>query len=98
MFKVSVPINVLRCHGTKQFIVQSPALELSSCGGTESQAIKMFGDAVQLFLSEIERMGTMDEVLEELGWTKVYNQPFPWVPPELLHQKSIPIRVPIAHA
>jgi hypothetical protein len=87
----------LRCHGTRQFIVQSPALDLASCGKTESQAIKMFGEAAQLLLSELQRMGTIDEVLEELGWTKVQKPNIHWVPPELLHQKRVPLRVP-AHA
>lgn len=98
MYKVSVPINVLRCHGTKQFIVHSPALDLSSCGTTESQAIRMFGEAVQLFLGELEKMGTMDDVLTELGWTKVRSHPFPWIPPEILNQRQLPVRVPVAHA
>lgn len=94
MFNFSVPINVLRCHGTRQFIVQSPALDISSCGKTESQAIKMFGEAAQLFLSELQRMGTIDDVLAEMGWTKVRKPQVHWVPPELLHQKRVPLRVP----
>lgn len=98
MYKVKVPINVLRCRATKEFVVHSPALDLSSCGRTESRAIAMFGEAVHLFLSEIERMGTIDDVLAELGWSKVRNVPFGWVPPELLHQKSIPVKVPVASA
>ena len=98
MYQVRLPVNVLRCRATKEFVVHSPALDLSSCGKTEEQAIAMFGEAVQLFLSELERMGTMDDVLTELGWTRVRNRPFGWVPPELLHQKSIPVRVPVARA
>ena len=94
MFNFSVPINVLRCQGTRQFIVQSPALDISSCGKTESQAIKMFGEAAQLLLSELQRIGTIDEVLEEMGWTKVRKPRVHWVPPELLHQKRVPLRVP----
>lgn len=93
MFKLSVPVNVMRCRDTRQFIVHSPALDVSSCGKTEAQAVRMFGEAVQLFLSELERMGTIDDVLLELGWTRVDDPRFGWVPPELLHQKMIPVRV-----
>lgn len=94
MFKVSLAINVLRCPETKEFIVHSPALDLSSCGKTESQAIRMFNEAVGLFLSELERMGTLDDVLTELGWRKAKSPDSHWVPPELLHQKTVPVRIP----
>jgi hypothetical protein len=94
MFKVSLPINVMRCRETKEFVVHTPALDVSSCGKTESQALRMFGEAVQLFLSELERMGTIDDVLTELGWTKVERPNIHWVPPELLHQKKYPVKVP----
>ena len=96
MLKVSLPINVLRCRDTKQYIVHSPALDLSSSGKTESEAMRMFGEAVRLFLSELERMGTTADVLTELGWRKVQKPKSHWVPPELLHHKSVPIKLPVS--
>jgi len=97
MFSFKLPINVLRCRATKLFVVHTPALDLSSAGKTEAEALHKFGEATQLFLSELQRMGTLDEVLEEHGWSKNRKQAFPWVPPELLHHKSIAVKIP-AHA
>lgn len=99
MFKFKLPVNILRCRATKQFVVHTPALDLSTGAKTESQAIELFNEAVQLFLAELERMGTMNDVLTEFGWTKmrVSQRQFPWVPPELLHQKSVSVRLPATY-
>lgn len=52
MAELSIPVSVLRAHDTKDFIVYSPALDLSSCGRTEKHALKMFAEAARLFLEE----------------------------------------------
>ena len=93
-FNVALPVNVMRCRDTGQVIVHTPALDLSSHGRTESEAFRMFHEAVQLFLEEIHDMGTMDDVLTELGWTKVQKPTSHWIPPELLHQRKFPVRIP----
>jgi hypothetical protein len=43
---------------------------LSSCGGTEAKAKKNLLEATRLFLEEADRMGTLDQILEEAGFVK----------------------------
>ena len=45
-------------------------LDVSSCGGTKEKALKNLKEAVRLFLEEAENMGTLEQILEEAGYTK----------------------------
>jgi hypothetical protein len=80
MAGIEAKIPVLFFQEGKKVIAYSPALDLSSCGDTEQQARKRFAEAALIFLSEIHKMGTMEEVLEECGWHKVPDQNT-WAPP-----------------
>ena len=80
MASIEAKIPVLFFQEGKKVIAYSPALDLSSCGDTEQQARKRFGEAASIFLSEIHKMGTIEEVLEECGWHKIPNQNT-WAPP-----------------
>lgn len=59
------------------------ALEVSSYGDDEADAKKAFEEAMQIFLSETERKGTLEKCLLKLGWQLqqkpklIYNQPHP---------------------
>lgn len=48
------------------FVAHTPELDVSSCGGTKDRALKNLKGAVRLFLGEAEKMGTLDQILEEL--------------------------------
>ncbi len=76
--KAKVPLLVFE-EGDK-YIAYSPALDISSCGDTQEDARNKFGEAVDIFLSEIRRMGTFDEVMEECGWRKL-SEGKGWIPP-----------------
>jgi len=73
-------VPVLFFKEGKKVIAYSPALDLSTCGDTERQARKRFAEAAVIFITEIHKMGTLDEVLEECGWCKVPEQDT-WAPP-----------------
>lgn len=73
-------IPVLFFQEGKKVVAYSPALDLSTCGDTEEQARKRFAEAALIFIAEIHKMGTLDEVLEECGWQKVPEQDT-WSPP-----------------
>ena len=77
-FEANVPFFVFR-EGDA-FVAYSPALDLSSCGGTEKEARRMFAEAAKIFLDEIIRMGTVDDVLTEFGWKRI-TQTQSWSPP-----------------
>lgn len=78
----------------KTVVVYSPALDLSSCGKTLSQAKHNFASAVNLFLDELEEMGTLEDVLLELGWNKHEHPRKEWVPPHLLQHRQMEVHIP----
>jgi len=78
IIKGKIPFFVFK-EGDK-FVAYSPAIDLSTCGDTEEQARKRFAEAAKIFLDEIIRMGTVDDVLTECGWKKVAPERS-WSPP-----------------
>lgn len=88
-FKASLPVMFLR-EG-KQFVAYTPALDLSAAGNTFAQAQKHFAEAVTILVEECQRMGTLDEVLEGLGWKKRKKE---WFPPVVIAHESLPFRIP----
>ncbi len=77
---IDTKIPVLFFEEGNKVIAYSPAFDLSTCGDTEEKARGKFAKAVAIFLSEITKMGTLDEVLEECGWSKV-PEGHGWCPP-----------------
>jgi len=51
------------------FVAYCPALELSSYGKSEASAKKSFDEALEIFIEETVRKGTLLKILLELGWT-----------------------------
>lgn len=54
----------------RTYIAHAPELDVSSCGSTKNRALKNLTEAVRLFLEEAGKMGTLDQILEEAGFTK----------------------------
>lgn len=52
------------------YIAYSPELEVASQGKTPEQASKRIKEAIEGFLEEIKEMGTFEEVLKSVGFTK----------------------------
>ncbi|MBI4127649.1 MAG: hypothetical protein HY459_01115 [Parcubacteria group bacterium] len=82
---------VILKEGTR-FIAYAPALDLSTGGTTVKIAKKRIVEAATLFFEEIDRKGTTEEVLSELGWQKAKRQ---WRPPLLVSRESQSLRVPL---
>ena len=80
MAVIEAKIPVLFFQEGKKVIAYSPALDVSTCGDTEKQARERFAEAAMIFIAEIHKMGTMEEILEECGWHKVPKQRT-WAPP-----------------
>lgn len=55
------------------YIAYAPELDVSSCGKTTPEARKNLHEAVEIFLKETSKMGTLNEILEESGFTKVFG-------------------------
>ena len=84
-----VPVSFLK--EKKRFIAYSPVLDLSTSGKTFEQAKKRFEEASNIFFEEIVEMGTMDDVLINLGWVKFQKT---WQPPLTVGQSTQSVQVP----
>lgn len=89
----SVPVMYMR--EADGFVAYTPALDLSTCGGTFEEAQKMFAEAVTIFFKELVEMGTLEEVLTECGWQKVSRPTEHWVAPVLVGQAEEEVKIPV---
>ncbi|WP_415907748.1 hypothetical protein [Oleiharenicola sp. Vm1] len=53
-----------------QFIAHAMPLDVASSGTTPAKARKALKEAVTLFLDTAKQMGTLEQVLEETGYTR----------------------------
>ena len=86
---VKLPVSILK-EGNR-FVVYSPAIDLSTSGKTYNEAKKRFAEIVDIFFEEIDKKGSSETVLKELGWKKVQTQ---WQPPVIISQESELFKVP----
>lgn len=89
-YSVNVPVMIMK-EG-KQYVAYTPAFDLSTSGRTLSQAKERFNEAVQIFVEELDEMGTLDRVLKDLGWTKAKKT---WQAPRLVSHASERVRFPV---
>ncbi len=86
----NLPVIFLKEKG--QFVAYTPALDLSTAGKTLAQAERRFMEAAELFFEECHKMGTLNEVLRDLGWKKGRNG---WTPPMSVVQDVQTVSVPL---
>ena len=70
-------------------------LDVSSCARTKEKAIKNLKQAVRLFLEEAEKMGTLDQILEEAGYSKEKRK---LAPPKLISVQRMSLPLPLTNA
>lgn len=68
MSNVSIKIEIFK-EGDA-YIALSPELNVSSFGETIEEAKSAIKEAIEAFIEECEKMGTLDDVLEEAGFTR----------------------------
>jgi len=68
MSKFSIRIEIFK-EG-EAYVALSPELNVSSFGGTIEEAKSAIKEAIEAFMEECEKMGTLEDVLEEAGFTK----------------------------
>jgi len=54
----------------KQFVAHAMPLDVMSSGMTPEEARKALDEAVRLFLNTAADMGTLEEILEEVGYQR----------------------------
>jgi len=64
--KINFNIEVLK--EADQFVAVARNLNVSSCGDSPEEAEKSLQEALSLFLEECEKIGSLQEVLEEAGY------------------------------
>jgi len=79
---IPIDYDILIFMEDEKYIAFCPELDVSSCGESVEHAKNMLKTAVRLFLEEAEKMGTLEEILEESRYTKDENGR--WLPPRLI--------------
>ncbi len=88
--RFALPVSILRENDS--FIAYTPALDLSTVGGTFEEAKKRFEEAVQLYFEELIDEGKLDKALTELGWHKQANM---YSPPIVVSHMTENFTIPI---
>jgi len=70
------------------FVGICPDLQISSFGETIEEARRSVREAVEAFIEECESMGTLEEVLEEAGFTRDSGH---WLPRQPVSAELVPI-------
>jgi hypothetical protein len=79
----------------RTFVAQALELDVSSCGGTKEKALRNLKQAVRLFLEESEKMGTLEQILEEAGYGKRKRK---IVQPNFISVQRVTLPLPLTHA
>ena len=79
----------------RTYVAHTQELDVSSCGGTKQRALKNLKEAVRLFLEEADKLGTLDQILEEAGFLKRNRK---LEGPKLISTQRISLPLPPAHA
>jgi predicted RNase H-like HicB family nuclease len=75
----------------KMFVAHAPELDVSSAGETVQKAKIHLLEAVEAFVEEAQRMGTLTDILEEAGYERT---PAGWKAPDLLAQERAKVALP----
>ncbi len=92
MIKLNLQLPVSIFREGKHFIAHTPVLDLSTSGKNYEEVKKRFNEVASIFFEELVKKGTLDEVLESLGWQKIKKQ---WTPPFLISQESQMIQLAV---
>ena len=90
MLEISLPVSILR-EG-KKFVAHTPVLNLSTSANSFEKVRERFNEIVNIFFEELIKRGTLEDVLQDLGWRKVQRK---WTPPVVVSQESQTVRVPV---
>lgn len=74
----------------KQYVSFNPELRVASCGDTPVEAKRMLREAIELFLEEAEKMGTLDAILEEAGFLRTKKT---WRDPHFVSNERMSVPV-----
>ena len=79
----------------RTYVAHTPEVDVSSCGGTKERALRNLKEAVRLFLEEAEKMGTLDQILQDAGYLKRRSK---LEGPKFVGIQRVSLPLPLAHA
>lgn len=88
--KANIPIIYLKEGET--FICYSPAFDLSAHGDSFEDAERSFAKTLKLFVEEVSKKHTWEDVLRECGWEKSHHE---WNPPRVIGQENKAIEISV---
>jgi predicted RNase H-like HicB family nuclease len=86
---VSIEFGMIVFKENETYIAYCPELDISSCGNTVEHAKEMLKTAVKLFIEEAEKIGTLEDILEEANYKKDIHGK--WLPPKLVATELVSI-------
>ena len=86
---IPIEFDIFIFKENETYISYCPELDISSCGGNVEHAKEMLKRAVRLFLEEAEKMGTLEEILEEANYRKDAHGK--WLPPRMVATELVSI-------
>ena len=84
---IPIDYDVIVFNEDETYVAYCPELDISSCGDTVEHAKEMLKTAVRLFLEEAEKMGTLNDILEEAKFRR--DASGRWLPPKLVATESV---------
>ena len=79
---LSIEFDTIFFREDAAIVAYCPELYVSSCGNDMEQARVNLKTAVRLFVEEAQKMGTLEDILEESGFTQTSASS--WLPPRLI--------------
>ena len=90
-FPANIPVSFFK-EGDA-YIAYCPILDLSTSASTFEKVKERFSEVIEVFFEELVDMGTLDEVLANLGWTKVRQR---WTPPFSVGHDLQSVAIPLS--
>lgn len=85
-----MPVTILK-EG-KRFVAYTPALDLSTSGKTYDEVKKRFEEIVNIFVEELVKNDTLDQVLRDMGWREIKNR---WQPPVVVSHETESVKIAV---
>ncbi|MDP8238098.1 MAG: hypothetical protein P9X24_03325 [Candidatus Hatepunaea meridiana] len=84
---ITIDFDVIVFKEDNTYVAYCPELDISSCGNNVEHSKEMLKTAVRLFLEEAEKMGTVENILEEARY--INNSSGRWIPPRLIATEQV---------
>jgi predicted RNase H-like HicB family nuclease len=78
----------------RTFVAHALELDVSSCGGSKDKALRNLKEAIRLFLEEAEKMGTLEQILREAGYSRTKQK---IAGPKSISVQRVTLPLPLTH-